>query len=38
MIRAEKTKSMTINTIGINIEIKVNKQKLEAVTIFKYPG
>ena len=37
-ISAEKTKLMTNNTSGINTEIKVNGQKLEAVTIFKYLG
>ena len=35
-IGAEKTKLMTINTSGINTEIKVNGQKLESVTSFKY--
>ena len=34
-ISAEKTKLMTINTSGINTEIKVNGQKLETVTSFK---
>ena len=34
----EKTKLMTNNTIGINTEIKVNGQKLETVTSFKYLG
>ena len=29
---------MTNNTSGINTEIKVNGQKLEPVTSFKYPG
>ena len=29
---------MTNNTNGINTEIKVNGQKLETVTSFKYPG
>ena len=29
---------MTINTGGINTEIKVNGQKLETVTSFKYLG
>ena len=29
---------MTNNTSGINTEIKVNGQKLETVTSFKYPG
>ena len=37
-ISAEKTKLMTNNTSGINIEIKVNGQKLETVTSFKYLG
>ena len=35
-ISAEKTKLITNNTIGINTEIKINYQKLEAVTSFKY--
>ena len=35
---AEKTKMMTNNTSGINTEIKVNGQKLETVTSFKYLG
>ena len=29
---------MTNNTSGINTEIKVNRQKLETVTSFKYLG
>ena len=38
-IRAvEKTKLMTNNTSGINTEIKINGQKLETVTSFKYLG
>ena len=37
-ISAEKTKLMTNNTSGINTEIKVNGQKFEKVTSFKYPG
>ena len=37
-ISAEKTKLMTNNTSGIQTEIKVNGQKLETVTSFKYPG
>ena len=37
-ISAEKTKLMTNNTGGINTEIKVNGQKLETVTSFKYLG
>ena len=35
-ISGEKTKLMTNNTSGINTEIKVNGQKLETVTSFKY--
>ena len=35
-ISAEKTKMMTNNTSGINTEIKINGQKLETVTSFKY--
>ena len=35
-ISAEKSKTNT--TSGINTEIKVNGQKLEAVTSFKYQG
>ena len=35
---SEKTKLMTINTSGINTEVKVNGQKLETVTSFKYLG
>ena len=35
-VSAEKTKLMTNNTSGINIEIKVNGQKLKTVTSFKY--
>ena len=35
---AEKTKLMTNNTSGINTEIKVNGEKLETVTSFKYLG
>ena len=38
VISAEKTKPMTNNTSGINTEIKVNGQKLETVTSFKYLG
>ena len=34
----EKTKLMTKNTSGINTEIKINGQKLETVTSFKYLG
>ena len=37
-ISAEKTKLMTNNTSSINTEIKVNRQKLETVTSFKYLG
>ncbi|WP_419587780.1 hypothetical protein, partial [Thiolapillus sp.] len=37
-ISAEKTKLMTNNTSGINTEIKVNRQRLETVTSFKYLG
>ena len=37
-ISAERTKLMTNNTSGINTEIKVNGQKLETVTSFKYLG
>ena len=33
---AEKTKLIANNTSGINTEIKVNGQKLETVTSFKY--
>ena len=37
-ISAEKTKLMTNNTSGMNTEIKVNGQKPETVTSFKYLG
>ena len=37
-ISAEKTKLITNNTSGINTEIKVNGQKFETVTSFKYLG
>ena len=37
-ISAEKTKLMTNNTSGRTKEIKVNGQKLETVTSFKYLG
>ena len=37
-IPAEKIKLMTNNTSGINTEIKINGQKLEIVTSFKYRG
>ena len=35
---AAKTKLMTNNTSGINTKIKVNGQRLEKVTSFKYLG
>ena len=35
---AENTKLITNNISGINTEIKVNRQKLETVTSFKYLG
>ena len=35
---AEKTKLMTNSTSGTNTEMKVNKQKLETITSFKYLG
>ena len=35
-ISAKKTKLMRNNTSGINTEIKINGQKLKAVTSFKY--
>ena len=35
-ISAEKAKLVTNNTSGINTDIKVNGQKLETVTSFKY--
>ena len=35
---AKKTKLMTNNTSGVNTKIKVNGQKLETVTSFKYLG
>ena len=35
-ISAKKTMLLTDNTRGINTEIKVNGQKLETVTSFKY--
>ena len=38
LISAEKTKLMTNNTSDINTEIKVNGQRLETVTRFKYLG
>ena len=37
-ISAEKTKLMANNASGINTEIKVNGQKLETVTSFRYLG
>ena len=37
-VGADKTKIMTSNTRGINKEIKVNGQELEAVTSFKCLG
>ena len=37
-ISAKKTKLMTNNASGFNTEIKVNGQKLETVTSFKYLG
>ena len=37
-ISAKKTKLMTSDISGINTEIKVNGQKLETVTSFKYLG
>ena len=37
-ISAQKTKLMTPNTRSINTEIKVNGQKFETVTSFKYLG
>ena len=37
-ISAGKTKLMTNSTSGINAEIKMNGQKLETVTSFKYLG
>ena len=37
-ISAEKIKLMTRNTSGINTDIKLNGQKLETVTSFKYLG
>ena len=37
-ISTEKTKLMTNNTSGINTEIKVNGQKFETITSFKYLG
>ena len=38
LIGADKTKLMTNNISGINTEVKVNGQKLETATGFKYLG
>ena len=38
LIGADKTKPMTNNISGINTEVKVNGQKLEKATGFKYLG
>ena len=38
MTKTKKTKLMTNNTNGINIVIKINGQKLETATSFKYLG
>ena len=38
VISAGKTKLMTNNTSGIKKEIKVNRQKIETFTSFKYLG
>ena len=38
VISAGKTKLMTNNTSGIKKEIKVNRQKIETITSFKYLG
>ena len=35
-VSAEMTKLMTSNTSGINTDIKINGQRLETVTSFKY--
>ena len=35
-ISAKQTELMTYSTSGINTEIKINGQKLETVTRFKY--
>ena len=37
-ISAEKSELMTNNSSGINTEIKVNGQRIETVTSFKYLG
>ena len=37
-VSAVQTKLMTYNTSGINTKVKVNGQKLETVTSFKYLG
>ena len=37
-VSAKKTRLMTNNTSGINTEIKVNGQKFQTVTSFKYQG
>ena len=37
-INAEKIKLMTNKTSGINTEMKINGQKLQTVTSFKYLG
>ena len=37
-VSAQKAKMMINNTSGINTEIKVNGQKLETITSFKYLG
>ena len=37
-ISVEKTKLMTNNTSSISTEIKVNGQKLEKITSFRYLG
>ena len=37
-ISADNTKLMTNSTSGINTEIKVNRQKLQTITSFKYLG
>ena len=37
-ISAKKTKLMTNDASNINTEIKVNGQKLETITSFKYLG
>ena len=37
-ISAEKTKFMTNSANGIQREVKINRQKLDTVTSFKYLG